>query len=1068
MKKYENLVGELNLFTDLNDAAVARLVKELNAIAQIREQYHEEFEGNVASVRNLASNAKNQCDTEKNRRERFARNAVTDLQRIMSEIKDQHFYRMEEKYTLDARDRHINVSDFQADDLMQKAREELLFLRACIGKLNQAFLPAGVSNVIGAVIPAYRKRKFKQIVESRNKVLDYIEPLLDISEFESFKAEVDEVCENRIAEENTYLEQRLAIFPELGLQKKQLVLEYYNHGLALFEEQTGLFDYEEHQILYGIYTYRTNYLFLFAETDLGKNATNVMEDATLSLPVMLDTLQDNYFYLCSGNNQMARHFSAISLELLMTNDDSEMIFIDVKGLGSEYAVFNKLTPMEHVSIWSTSLQVSSGLDELESWISSVYSENLADRYGSLSEYNASHERKKPEKYIFINDLKSNIEKKDFEKFIRIVKSGRKAGVYVIAASPLDDLSDRRFSEMFGEIQLEMQVIAVENMSVKLKENALIRLNAKIERNKLDTVFSLLRGKKEQGEIIPLEKYLPQSDEWHTLRADKEIVIPFGIDSNGKVAVLRISSEKPYTMIIGDPRHGKSKLMHTIIMMATSRYSEDEVKIAVMDLKDGAEFNVYAKAGLRSVECVVNDEDPDAMLSFLKYYVAQMHSRQELFEKMEEATGVIIQKYEDYRATNASFNNVMPEMPRLVLLIDEFQTLFDGAASSLFMSELVRKGATYGIHVVLSSQRALSSNPRNGFTADLKDYFTSRFVFKCPQSAAKTVLSDRCADTGRENSGIHKAALLGKGHVIYNSYMGQTEADNVDVQCFYPSTELVAQFVQVLEKIKGGAPKILLRKNAKSIYNSLPADGSVHIGNSVRLHHDLATGSEDYIRDDMTVSFSMESVLKNMIVTGTDVRVVDSLIGAIKHFSDTNAEYVLLNILGSAEKLKEVKESSYFKVKVYAGIDFQMRALEECANLDGESYVVNLLVEPDLYEEYAQSLGGLRKSSGVEMLKSVLSKKQKMFSILYSKSFKNLRNSMQYVISESPVHIVSVGDYENVRMSMSENIHLIAGDFDVPKKDSIKAYYYNKDTEKYGKIIMYRGELSAESSEALLQ
>ena len=1064
MKKYEDIVGELNLFTDLNDAAIARFVKEVDALAQIREQYREEFESNVASVRNLASNAKNQCNTEKNRRERFVRNVVNDLQRIMSEIKDPHFYRMEKKYTFDARNRHINVSDFQADDLMQKAREELLFLRTCIGKLNQAFLPAGASNVIGAVIPAHRKRKFKQIVESRNKVLDYIEPLLDISEFESFIAEVNEVCENRIAEEHIYLEQRLAILPELGLQKKQMVLDYYNHGLVLFGEQAGLFDYDEHNILYGIYTYNTNYMFLFAETDLGKSAINVMEDTTLNMPVMLDSLQDNYLYLCSGNHQMNRHFSSVSLDMLI---DNEVIFIDVKGLGSEYAVFNKLTSTEHVSIWSTTPQVSSGLDELESWISSVYSENLADRYGSLSEYNASHERKKPEKYIFINDLKSNIEMKDFERFIRIVKNGRKAGVYVLASSTLDDISDRHFSEVFGEIQLEMQIIAVENMSVKLKENALIRLNTSIERNKLDTVFSLLRGKKEQKEIIPLERYLPQSNDWHKLRADKEIVIPFGIDSNGKIAVLKISSEKPYTMIIGDPRHGKSKLMHTIIMMATSRYSEDEVKIAVMDLKDGAEFNVYAKAGLRSVECVVNDEDPDAMLSFLKYYVAQMHSRQELFERMEEATGVIIQKYEDYRETNSNFGDVMPEMPRLILLIDEFQTLFDGASSSLLMSELVRKGATYGIHVVLSSQRALSSNPRNGFTADLKDYFTSRFVFKCPQSAAKTVLSDRCADTGRENSGIHKAALLGKGHVIYNSYMGQTETDNVDVQCFYPSTELVARFVQVLEKMKGGAPKILLKKNAKSIYNSLPADGSVHIGNSVRLHHDLATGSNDYIRDDMTVSFSMESILKNMIVTGNDVRVVDSIIGAIKYFSDTNTEYVLLNILGSTEKLEEVKESSYFKVKVYSDIGSQMKALEECATLDGERYVVNLLVEPDLYEEYAQSLGGLRKSSGVEVLKSVLSKNQKMFSVLYSKSFKNLRNSMQYVISESPVHIASVGDHENVRMSMSENIHLATGDFDVPRKDSIKAYYYNKDTEKYGKMIMYRRELSAKSYEALL-
>ena len=294
MKKYEDIVGELNLFTDLNDAAIARFVKEVDALAQIREQYREEFESNVASVRNLASNAKNQCNTEKNRRERFVRNVVNDLQRIMSEIKDPHFYRMEKKYTFDARNRHINVSDFQADDLMQKAREELLFLRTCIGKLNQAFLPAGASNVIGAVIPAHRKRKFKQIVESRNKVLDYIEPLLDISEFESFIAEVNEVCENRIAEEHIYLEQRLAILPELGLQKKQMVLDYYNHGLVLFGEQAGLFDYDEHNILYGIYTYNTNYMFLFAETDLGKSAINVMEDTTLNMPVMLDSLQDNY------------------------------------------------------------------------------------------------------------------------------------------------------------------------------------------------------------------------------------------------------------------------------------------------------------------------------------------------------------------------------------------------------------------------------------------------------------------------------------------------------------------------------------------------------------------------------------------------------------------------------------------------------------------------------------------------------------------------------------------------------------------------------------------------------
>ena len=79
-------------------------------------------------------------------------------------------------------------------------------------------------------------------------------------------------------------------------------------------------------------------MFLFAETDLGKSAINVMEDTTLNMPVMLDSLQDNYLYLCSGNHQMNRHFSSVSLDMLIANDDNEVIFIDVKGLGSEYAV----------------------------------------------------------------------------------------------------------------------------------------------------------------------------------------------------------------------------------------------------------------------------------------------------------------------------------------------------------------------------------------------------------------------------------------------------------------------------------------------------------------------------------------------------------------------------------------------------------------------------------------------------------------------------------------------------------------------------------------------------------
>lgn len=1060
MKKYEDRKKECILFTDLNDAAIARYQSDLAAAESVKKEYTREYKWTTASVKKMARRAKRQCEEEKSRREWFASNTLDDLQRIMSEIKDPHFHRMERKYSRDIRNYHENMANDTADDLREKVREELEVLQESVDRLNQAFLPPVLSSAIGAVAPGYRKSQFKQIIALRNKILDEVELLLDDSELEALRLEAEQTAKRRIREERACLEQKLAVLPGQMREKKQQVLELYHRGLQALSEETGIFQRPERGILYGFYTYRTRHMPLLRETDLNKMEVNTRDDTSFQVPVYLDSLQGDYLYVYSGKHPLNDHFISTALDLLLTNGENEVIFVDVKGIGSEYAVLNKLTAAGQVEIWSTENQVAAGLIALENWILSVYRETLADRYYSVEEYNATQKRKKPETYIFIHDIKANIDKNDFEKLIRIVKNGKRAGVYVIAAVALEDCQDRMLYEVFQEIQADMQRIAIEDMVIPIRKNASVMLKTGVDRRKLNTVYSYLEEKRKQQEIIPLGKYLPPAGHWHEMSAEKEIVIPFGMDTNGKTAVLKFSSEKPYAMIIGDPRHGKSKLMHAMIMMATSRYSEKEVKVGVMDLKDGAEFNIYARAGLQAVECVMNDEDPDAMLSFLKYYVAQMHSRQELFERMEEATGSVVQKYEDYRAANRHFAAGMPAMPRLLLLIDEFQTLFDGAASSLFMSELVRKGATYGIHVVLSSQRAVSSNPRNGFSTDLKDYFTSRFVFKCPQSAAKTVLSDRCADTGRENSGIHKAALLKPGYVIYNSYMGQNEADNREVQCFYASTELVARFVQVLAILKGGAPEILRKKNAKSEYPKAEAlDGNVYLGDSVKLHCDLATGSNDFIKDDMTVSFSMESALKNILVTGNDVRVVESLVGAVKRFAEQNKEPVLLQVFGETESLKKIAESQYFQMTEYRNTEEQLETLKNLEKSELESdedrgYTVNLFLEPDQYEEYMQSPGGLRKSRGVELLKKAFTSREKGFSIVCSKNFKNIRNTMPYLVNEVPVRIVSVGDYENLRMSTSENVHFTAGDFDIPRRDAIKAYYYNKETEKHGKMVMY--------------
>lgn len=1048
---YKEMFNEISLINEFCKDTVNRSICDKKEIEKIKESNRIAYETNIVRTKGNADQVKNQCTRIINERNAFIRSTKCEIKSLISSIDDPHFKKMEREYSREIGRSHIAVSGMNKDEIMRRVRYEMSDLRDLIGKLNQSFIPAGVSGVIGSVVPNYRKNAYTEIIKKKNRILDYLVPLNDTSEFRAIISEANEYSNSRVAIEKRRWDEEMRKIPSMVAQKEKNLIGQFNRGLERLSGQTSLFS--DHNVNIGAYVCKIPGLSLLAQTNIKNKEGVIVENNTLSFIVGINGVRNNYVYTHSDHSEYTNHFMSMAVDLLASNLNNEMIFIDVKGLGSGYSRLNMLTSSGKVKIWSTASQVASGLDELEAWISTVYRENLNNQYDSLLEYNADHKKKKTEKYVFINDLYGNIDKKEYEKLARIVNNGRKAGVYVISSVRAEDTEERQFNNFYREIKNSIYQIKSDDLIIHTDNQSYIVLKCTVSKEKLDSLMCRLLKNKEKQEIIPVGKYLPALVEnWHSFSSKRGLIIPFGIDSNGNLSFFKISSESPYGMIIGDPRSGKSKLMHTFIMMILSNYSEQEVNIAVMDLKNGAEFNVYAEAGIKHIECVLNDEDPDAMLSFLRYYVSEMERRQKLFGELEKKTGVIIQKYEDYRETNENTGMHMPTMPRKVLLIDEFQTLFDGSSSAFYMSELVRKGATYGIHVILSSQRAITSNPRNGFSSDLKDYFTSRFVFKCPQSAAGTVLSGRCADTGKENSGIHMAPLLSTGHSIFNNYMGQNEADNMEVQCFYPSPRDVAKFVEIMKLLKGGGKKVLFKKHAESERNTSCSDGCLYLGNSVRLHHDVSTGSSDFIKDDMTVAFSMEDEFRNIIISGTDKRCVDSFVQSLKHYAETNRKVVKVNLFGKSAGLLLPSEGRFFELARYEDIREQVEVMQ---NLSEKAEIsVNLLIEPDSYDEYAQSPGGLRKSVGVEALKHTLTVNKNTFSVIYTKNFKNLRNSLLYAINECPIRIVSVGDMENVRMSTSENVHVGLGDFDIPRIDSINAYYYNKDSEKHGKFVMY--------------
>ena len=1054
-KGYTEASADARLLADFMGSTICRVeqvVRTANAKQQRIDGEYQQLERQLQSIK---SNADRLCSAEKRRRDDAARNAVEHMKVVLADIKDPHFHRMESRYIRKCgRCSYVSDTD-DPQSVKRKLTEATGNFDDLVAELNQAFIPPAISNVVGKVFRAYRKSLYMDIIKARDEILALSEALINFSDLIAQQRECRDVFNARIAREKNSRDEKLEVVPEEMRSEIASTYELFAQGLEQFHEETEVLDEIDKSIVVGQCWFCNDNVSFLAEAGLSEENVDLY-DNRVGFRLKMDNVKENMLFSYEGGESVSKTLCSMAADIVYSCDQMDIFLIDVKGLGSSYRQLQPLNGYDAVTILSTDTQIAEGLNRLEKWIADTYEKCLGGRFDSIEAYNSVSLSKRNRKCLIIDDMIGNVEPKYYDQILRIMNNGEKAGVYVICSIENRDYGNNRaLSEFIASVKEATTVIPVRDNVFFINSNTWVCLKTDTDQERISSVKCKLEAKEEQSAIIPIGKALPLDGEWQKKSSANGLIINFGIDENGRKAAFEISSARPYGLICGDVRVGKSSLLHTIIFQLLANYSPEEVRIAVGDFKDGADFNVYAKGNLKSVDTVVNDEDPDAMLSFLKYYVQEMQARQRLFEQMEDLTGVIIPKYEDYRSLYDEHREEIQSMPRIVILIDEFQSLFDGASCATYMTELVRKGATYGIHVILSSQRAVSDNPRNGFTVSLKDYFTSRFVFKTPQNAARSMLAERCADTGRENTGIQRASLLKKGHTVYNSYMGQNEADNAVVQCYFASTDVIATFIQVIASMNGNGKSILLKRNTKSIAQPEASD-MIRLGRSVAFHKDESEVDIDTILDDTEVSINPQRI-KNMILSGSDDRILGSTVSSIINWR-----------LGVSDKQTEIhffgeydvaRLSSYGNVSIHyhKSVQEQLDEFERQKVNQSIAYVINIFVQPDKYTELTQSAGSIRSNQGVESMKQILEMSgiDRGFSIIYSKSFKNLRSNMAYLLNAVPIHITSVGDSENLKYAMSDNVRLVSCEFDVPNRDAIKAYYYNKDTEKSGKVIMYK-------------
>lgn len=1006
-------------------------------------------------------------------------------------IKERRFLKYKNEYvssSLDGGEYHY--TDAEIDRQVNEAVTS-------IQKITKSKLPKSLVAICGFFNPKFRKNTYKSIVENKEKLKQMISAAeQDIARmYAELKSEIDVGTSGQV----TSLSQRKALTDQ---QRESMRLDYMKQLRVLLLD--GLDDVVSNGDVYrNAQTNLTDYLSCYVTN--GSDAENssftlgviqqkcsVNDDGTLNnflaiifgdviyanQKLLIPFSMDKSFirpicvnYYSEYNEGVYPLFKNYVLQLLSLFSDIgvSLYLVDVTHMGGKYSEFTSYENVDEnkrINIIRTDDALSQLLDDLQEYIIETNSGYLKNSFANVSEYNDASIIKREIKVFVLSSVSEVTSTETLGKVEGIIRNGNRCGVIPLIGISSDEL------QVSGIIS-QTRVNAVNSIlelcdCIRMSSDSLLSLGSgtfqfhvpsPIEQNKEQFLIQKTVLSERQSALVPLADHMIPRSRYFTHTCFDNIVIPIGIDSQGNEYALDFNKDAAYMLVGGDPSSGKSSLMHTIILQAISRYSPDNLVLYLADLKDGVEFDSYIKKGIRSVKAVLNDSsDNDMMTSFLEYIKSLVEERNAIFKRVGDTTGKIVRNIEQFYEVN-NRDHVIRNLPRILLIIDEFQSLYDREGETGEITNwLVRMCRTVGIYIILASQRAQAAeNANNSFTGQTKDYFIYRMMFKCPYSSARQIVPEMCSDTGKMNSAIRKAQTLKKGQAIVNSNMGATEADNYIMQCYYPDNACIEEVCEYIISAQSSDSIVVLNSEEETQFDSnafLEHSGFV-IGVSNRLHYDRYNKNDDEFWDDTLVGIDFASNLK-MMVTGTDEKVRSCafwtfLLKLLYLYKSS----LRINILISDDDRRKLKGIStllehhvHITSQVVDFIDYANKIADDC-------YLYNVLYNPASYAELQKDEWNTNQSEIITSILSLLHR-DNMFNLLIAEDAKKNKDKCSYLDSEFKCRIISVGNTVAIKSALSNDMwdKIKESGFNTIRSNVIKAYYYNKNTDKLGRLRMF--------------
>ncbi|MFM9059758.1 MAG: FtsK/SpoIIIE domain-containing protein [Planctomycetaceae bacterium] len=447
---------------------------------------------------------------------------------------------------------------------------------------------------------------------------------------------------------------------------------------------------------------------------------------------------------------------------------SRFTIIDPLGLGKQFAGFMHLADYDELlvtsRIWTEPQLIEEKLADITDQMEVVIQKYLRNEYESIGAYNADAEVPEPYKFVCVANFPANFTETSARRLASIAASGPRCGVYVLVSVDPKALMPSGFS--LAELEQHATVLTLKDGTFTWNDPEFSRWPLTVELAPSDEDFTRIiqrvgkAAKAAKRVEVPFDRVAPKEDDWWKGSTASEVLAPLGPAGAKKLQYLKLGrGTSQHALIAGKTGSGKSTLMHAMITSLALQYSPNEIQFYLIDFKKGVEFKLYDHYKLPHARVIAIESEREFGLSVLQQLDAELKRRGDLFRELS------VQDVAGFRKTGHA-----DPMPRILLLIDEFQEMFvedDKLAqdASLILDRLVRQGRAFGMHVLLGSQTLGGSYSLPRATMG---QMAVRVALQCNEADSSLILSE-------DNTAAR--LLTRPGEAIYNDANGMVEGNS---------------------------------------------------------------------------------------------------------------------------------------------------------------------------------------------------------------------------------------------------------------------------------------------------